>query len=243
MSTSVQKRLPEVYGLSGPIDWIKDWWQAREAKKAVEQEAEKQREAEERAVKGETWSKKADNLITAAKWGVVTIPLGIVAVSLMPLLRGAGAAMKGVGELSSGGAGFLKGARANPDDPWGEIIYSYTRAQAIEDGVLVDLSAIAPDVARQHYKYPVACTSAVWDIIQRAVENKKHANDYKGVIHDILWMSRGGGVRWRSPDDTTVLFDVIITGAGPKRIHRFKMVVGPGDKGEPVLTILLPGED
>lgn len=43
-----------------------------------------------------------------------------------------------------------------------KLIYSYTRAQAIEDGVLVDLTAIALDVCREHYKYPIACTSAVW---------------------------------------------------------------------------------
>ncbi len=251
MSTSVQKPLPEVYGLSGPIDWIKDWWQAREAKKAVEQEAEKQREAEERAIKGETWSKKADNLITAAKWGVVTIPLGIVAVSLMPALRGAGAALKGVGEAASEGAQTLRGARAalrhNPEKKkgeafWGEPVSVYTRAQAIEDGVLVDLGSIAPQVTRQHYKYPVACTAAVWGIIEQSVQNPRYANDYPGVIHDILWMSRMN-VKQLSQDQSIALFQVIIHGAGRKRLYTFKIVAGPGDKGEPVLTVLLPDED
>ena len=49
-----------------------------------------------------------------------------------------------------------------------EIISRYTRAQALEDGVLVDLMQdTMRDVARQHYRYPVACTAAVWDILLR----------------------------------------------------------------------------
>ena len=36
---------------------------------------------------------------------------------------------------------------------------------------------------------------------------------------------------------------VIIAGAGRRRNFEFKLVVGPGDQGEPVITIMLPGED
>jgi type I site-specific restriction endonuclease len=35
----------------------------------------------------------------------------------------------------------------------GETVYSYSRKQAIEDGVLVDLSQI--DSIKQHWKYPL----------------------------------------------------------------------------------------
>ena len=37
--------------------------------------------------------------------------------------------------------------------------FSYTRAQAIEDGVLVDLTAWAKETG---FRIPVACTSTVW---------------------------------------------------------------------------------
>jgi len=40
-----------------------------------------------------------------------------------------------------------------------EIIYAYTRAQAIEDGELVDLSETAREAG---IKFPVAVTRAVW---------------------------------------------------------------------------------
>jgi hypothetical protein len=122
-----------------------------------------------------------------------------------------------------------------------DIISRYTRAQAIEDGVLVDLMQDKMlDVCRQHYKHPIAATSAVFDIMQRAVENKRHCNDYAGVLHDMLWMSR---VYSRKVDASTVLFKVIITGAARQRNFVFKLVVGPGDQGEPVITIMMPNED
>ena len=40
-----------------------------------------------------------------------------------------------------------------------EVIYAYTRAQALEDGVLVDASEIAREAG---IGFPVALTRAVW---------------------------------------------------------------------------------
>lgn len=40
-----------------------------------------------------------------------------------------------------------------------------------------------------------------------------------------------------------MIFRVIIAGAGRQRNFDFKLVVGPGDAGEPVITLSLPHED
>jgi hypothetical protein len=40
-----------------------------------------------------------------------------------------------------------------------EVIYAYTRAQAIEDGVLIDVSSVASEAG---IKFPVAMTRTVW---------------------------------------------------------------------------------
>lgn len=128
----------------------------------------------------------------------------------------------------------------NTDSIFGEVISSYTRARAIEDGVLVDLSAVAGEVCGQHFKHPVACTDAVWTIIERAVANKRWHNDVNGIVHDLLWMSRKAG---RSLDASTRLFPCTIKGAGRTSNYTFKIVCGPGDDAEPVLTIMLPSED
>jgi hypothetical protein len=118
-------------------------------------------------------------------------------------------------------------------------IYSYTRFQALEDGVLIDLNQYIP-VMQSGYRYPIACTAAVFAIIDRACKNKKFHNDYSGVVWDILWMSRTAPIkRWNSGR----LFQVIINGAGKKTIYNLKLEVSGGDNGEPVLTIMLPNED
>ena len=72
-----------------------------------------------------------------------------------------------------------------------DLISVYTREDAINDGVLVDLmTGDLAEVCRQHYKYPIACTASVWSIIETAVNNPKCYNDYAGVLHDILYMSK-----------------------------------------------------
>lgn len=123
---------------------------------------------------------------------------------------------------------------------FGEAIHTYTRAQAIADGVLVDLSAASPDVCRQHFNFPIACTSEVWAIIERAIKNKRCCNDLAGVVHDVLYMSKQN-ITERS--ESGVLFQVIITGAGRQKVFTFKMICGPGDNAEPVLTLMLPEQD
>ncbi len=121
------------------------------------------------------------------------------------------------------------------------IVYSYTRAQAIEDGILVDLGQDKMlEVCQQHYKHPIACTAAVWGIMERAVANKRHGNSFAGVLHDMLWMSR---TYKRVVDESTVIFRVKITGAGRQSVYDFKLVIAPGDNAEPVITIMLPDED
>jgi hypothetical protein len=125
-----------------------------------------------------------------------------------------------------------------PDD----VIYAYTRKQALEDGVQVDANTgDFAEVTRQHYKYPVYMTRTIFDLVERAVENKHFWNDYKGVWHDILWMSR---VYSRRIDEQTREFIVIIKGAGRKSKYTLVAQCGPMDidDPQPVVTIMMPDE-
>jgi hypothetical protein len=131
----------------------------------------------------------------------------------------------------------------NPFDDM-PVIFSYTRAQAIEDGVLVDLTEWAKETG---FRIPVACTSSVWhDYIVPPEGTRELGQSERGRAHDLLWMlflsirqSRGP-----RPDNEQLQFKVIFLQA-PRRQETvtLKALCGPGDNGEPVLTITLPRED
>lgn len=121
------------------------------------------------------------------------------------------------------------------------VIDAYSRTQAIEDGVLVDaMQGDFAEVSRQHFKYPIAMSRAVFELMERAVNNPKWCNDYAGIWHDILHMSKCAAYK---RTETTSWFQCIITGVGRKRYYNFKIVCGPGDTPKPVLTVMLAEED
>ena len=129
------------------------------------------------------------------------------------------------------------------EEGFGEVISSYTRAQAIDDGVLVDLSALCPSDTRL-YKWPVACTAAVWSLIEKAC-HKTETDEYVEVplnevgpwVWDLCWMSIKAKTSVISPSEHLFICTI------GRRAHTFKAVCGPGDNGEPVITIMLPDED
>jgi hypothetical protein len=119
------------------------------------------------------------------------------------------------------------------ENVFGETIYSYSRQQAIEDGVLVDLSHNI--VIRQHWKHPFACTDRVWALIERALTQE--GQDLNGILHDVSVMSKRAVPRGQ--DCMVIRFEVIIM----ETKHALKLHVGPGDNAEPVLTLMFPHED
>ena len=119
------------------------------------------------------------------------------------------------------------------EHPFGETIYSYSRAQAMEDGVLIDLNHV--DSIRQHWKHPFACTSAVWSILEEALQQA--GQDVCGICHDISTMAKLAIQDAREAQQ--VPFTVIIG----RRTHSFKLHIRPGDTAAPVLTLMLRYED
>jgi hypothetical protein len=121
-----------------------------------------------------------------------------------------------------------------------DIIYSYTRAQAIEDGEQMPLEGELATMARELYKYPVYLTRSVVSLVERAVAHPKWCNDWAGVVWDILWMSRHG----KSVAGDTQRFKVTITGTGRRRLYDMLIQCGPTDIDDPspALTVMLPEE-
>lgn len=142
------------------------------------------------------------------------------------------------------------------DPIFGEVIYAYTRTQALEDGYLVDVSQTAREAG---IRFPVAVTRTVWDgYIDR---EEIPGQDCKGRLWDLVWMFRHAIQQNRDGD--TLHFQVLFamedsgdwephesvpdadTGL-TRATHRLVTLVaqvGPGDNAEPVITIMQPGED
>ena len=85
---------------------------------------------------------------------------------------------------------------------FGEVISTYTRAQAIDDGVLIDAGSMAKEAG---YRWPVALTAAAWsDCVAwtNADSEVQGHQDQSGRLWDVLFMSAyairtygGGGDR------------------------------------------------
>ena len=130
----------------------------------------------------------------------------------------------------------------NTQNPFDDapVIFRYTRAQAIDDGVLIDLTEWARETG---FTIPVACTAAVWNqYIVPPDGTEELGQSERGRAHDVLWMLFCAIRRNRGGD--RLLYKLIFLRA-PNRHEtvQLKTVCGPGDDGEPVLTILLPNED
>lgn len=120
---------------------------------------------------------------------------------------------------------------ATLEETFGPVIYSYTRAQAIEDGVLIDLSEYKD--ATRVFKYPVAFTSDLWDEIVRGQGKKERVRN--GRIWDVCYMST---VFKRDLSESRREFKVIVG----RRTLVLWADCGPGDDGEPVMTIGFPSD-
>lgn len=119
----------------------------------------------------------------------------------------------------------------NPFSDPDVVIVRYTRAHALEDGVLVDVSEWAsPREMMGGFTIPVAFTAAVWAIVE-APEGSPE--DTRGRAHDVLWLA-SGAVR-----SSRTHFTVRVG----NRDVRMWVHIGPGDAGESVATIMLEGED
>ena len=122
-----------------------------------------------------------------------------------------------------------------------EVISTYTRAQALEDRVLVDVSEMAKEAG---IKFPVALNATVWGQYVEVPEGLT-GQDEAGRLWDILWMFRCAAAKF---DGSTLLFKLHVRNHNRERLDRRDLVTlkaecEPGDCGEPVLTIMLPDED
>ncbi len=126
-----------------------------------------------------------------------------------------------------------------------EIISVYTRAQAIADGVLHDVTMTAKEC---DFRIPVAITDTIWSRwIEPSQELQEYGQSTEGRLWDVLTvlffriraLPKGTTTR-RLAFRVRCLMDAQNEGYEEAELTAD---IGPGDAGEPVLTVLLEGFD
>lgn len=142
---------------------------------------------------------------------------------------------------------------ANVADIFGEVIHSYSRAQAIADGVLIDASPLAREYG---INWPVALTAAAWDDMvswdDDDARQQEPGQSETGRLWDVLTIVRfmvlPKACRIAQQEGAAeVTSHVLRVPRDGESVSATKapmtVALGPGDDGSPCITVMLPGED
>jgi hypothetical protein len=124
------------------------------------------------------------------------------------------------------------------DSLFRDFIYRFTRAQAIEDGMLIDVTETAREAG---IAFPTALTAAVWERCV-AVPEEAPCQDEAGRLWDVLTVLRFTIARSRGGRQVNFTVAVRNDARRPWPVQ-LKAICGPGDSGEPVITVMMPDED
>ncbi|HTY14723.1 MAG TPA: DUF6573 family protein, partial [Methanoregulaceae archaeon] len=132
------------------------------------------------------------------------------------------------------------------------IISVYTRADALRDGVLVEIPLNLSIEAG--IKISVALTSEAWHYIDPGDLGELSGQSINGRLWDLLNVFRVTASQARHTD--RIYFNVAFLMPGVSQwdktiqcpveheeVVTFKAICGPGDDMKPVITIMLPWED
>ena len=123
------------------------------------------------------------------------------------------------------------------DEP--EIISTYTRAEALADGTLID---VTEQVTEAGVRIPTAVTRAVWnEYVKLTPTAEKKGENIEGRLWDVVWMFRCAAVRSTAQGEIRFQLYVTTERATPTLVT-LKATCLPGDDGKPVFTIMLPDE-
>lgn len=133
-----------------------------------------------------------------------------------------------------------EGKQEQADSEW-PVIHSYSRAQAIADGVLVDVTELAKEAG---FKLPVVMTSAAWAKCV-SIPSGVTCQDETGRLWDVLsvlFFTIRAQRESSDPSEIRFMVSVHNSNDGNEDVA-LKALCSPGDDAEPVVTILLLHED
>jgi hypothetical protein len=130
---------------------------------------------------------------------------------------------------------------ADNESPFGEVIYAYTRKQAVADGVQVDVSSVASEAG---IRFPVFLTRTVFDAYVAVPPNSPH-QDEAGRLWDIVWMLHFA-IRKSAHGQSRLPFALYVRNDdGAPRLVKLIAMCGAFDVDDPkpAITVMLPDED
>ena len=125
---------------------------------------------------------------------------------------------------------------------FGPVVYSYSRAQAIADGVQVEVTKTALEAG---IRFPMFLTRTVFDAYV-AVPPDVTGQDEAGRLWDVVWMTRFGILRAKpGADRIPVALYVRNADNRPSRLVKLIAQCGPLDMDDPqpAITVMMPDED
>ena len=127
----------------------------------------------------------------------------------------------------------------NADDFWGEPIYRYTRADALRDGVLIDITNTASVCAQ--LQVPTAITHGLWHALAPREPFDPQDERLKTVLYGLLFASVGfiSSQSFDTPGAQFMSYGIVIEG----RELKVKAAAHLDERGQPVCSLMLISED
>ena len=121
------------------------------------------------------------------------------------------------------------------------LVYSYTRAQAVADGVQVEVTKTAQEAG---IKFPMFLTRTVFDAYV-AVPEGVNAQDEAGRLWDIVWMTRFAIIRAKPGVDRIPVALYVRNDNRAAKLIKLIATCGPLDMDDPqpTITVMMPDED
>ena len=129
----------------------------------------------------------------------------------------------------------------HPPSPFGDVVYAYTRAQAVADGVQVEVSKTAQEAG---IRFPMFLTRTVYDAYV-TVPPGVAAQDEAGRLWDLVWMTRFAILRARPGVDRIPVALYVRNDNHRAKLVKLIATCGPLDIDDPApaITLMMPDED
>ncbi len=130
----------------------------------------------------------------------------------------------------------------NTAEPFGPVIFQYTRSQAIADGLQIEITKTAQEAG---IRFPVFIPRGVYELCV-AVPPDVSAQDEAGRLWDVVWMLRFAIIRAK-PGATRLTVALYVRNSDKRPARLMKLIATAGavdiDDPAPAITVMLPDED